>query len=207
MSLIQELKDAEFFKYVEDEQQLNFIIQVLNNNLKDGKTLYFPNTSYYYDVAFSQNWSEKGKTIDFMALQIDAEGLFRGGLSDALSEIQILFTKRNLKFDFKNEVFSAESNSYIKHEITINNKPYLIAEGDFNRAGGAMHYLREIEKIISEQLFLQGSTEQVHKIISYFGEMIWYVIMEEKHYVIFEKYKHEYSESQLISDFRLTKFH
>jgi len=202
MKLIKELEEANFFKFVKNDVQLQFLLQTLNKNLENESMLYFPNKSYYYDVALKQNWTGTGDSLDFRTCGADAEGMFRGGLIRGLTAIKELFEKRNLKFDFENEnmVWKEGSNSYIKHEININNKKYIIADGDFDRGEGSVHYLRQVEKIMNEQLLLQGSTEHTYKIISYYGEMIWYVIMEDKHFEIFERNKNEFSASQLIKE-------
>jgi hypothetical protein len=202
MNLIKELEAADFFKFVEDEVQLQFVLQTLNKYLENENMIYFPNKSYYYDVALKQNWTGTGNSLEFRSCGANAEGMFRGGLIDGLTAVKELFEKRNLKFHFENESMGWKegSNTYIKHEIEINNKKYIIADGNFDRGEGSLHYLRQVEKIMNEQLLLQGSTEHTYKIISYYGEMIWYVIMEHKHFEIFERNKNEFSASQLIKE-------
>ena len=202
MKLIKELVEADFFKFVEDDAQLQFLIKTLNKNLEAEKRLYFPDKSYYYDIVLQQKWGKNSKSLEFRTCGVGAEGMFRGGLINELVAVKELFEKRNLKFDFENENldFKEGSNTYIKHEIEINNKKYTIADGDFDRGDGPLHYLLQVEKIINEELSLQGSNERVYKIISYYGEMIWYVIMEDLHFEIFEKNKNEFSASQLIKE-------
>jgi hypothetical protein len=202
MKLIKELKEAGFFKFVEDDAQLQFVLQTLKSKLESENMIYFPNKSYYYDVALKQNWTGSGNSLEFRSCGADAEGMFRGGLINGLTAVKELFEKRNLKFHFENENIGWKegSNSYIKHEIDINNKKYIIADGDFDSGEGSLHYLRQVEKIMNEQLLLQDSIEHTYKIISYYGEMIWYVIMEDKHFEIFERNKNEFSASQLIKE-------
>lgn len=202
MTLIKELATAGFFKYVEDDAQLQFLFQTLQQNLEDESMLYFPKKSYYYDVALKQRWTGTGNSLEYRTCEVDAEGMLRGGLLAGLTAIKELFEKRNLKFEFKNESlgWKEDRSSYIKHEIEINNKKYTIADGDFDRAGGSLHYLRQVEKVINEELLLQGSNERAYKVVSDYGERIWYVIMEPIHFDIFERNKDEFSASQLIKE-------
>jgi len=199
MNLVNELKDADFFKYVEDEKVVEFITNEMTTILENEKMIYFPDKSSYYEAILKQRCSDN-HSIDFRSCEADGEGLFRGGLLEGLEKIKKLFEKRNFKFDFENEKLEwKEANrTYIIHEIDINGKTYLIADGDYNRGSGAVHYIRKVESIINEQLSLQGSTESAYKIASYYGEVIWYVLMEEEHLTIFKRNINEFPASQLI---------
>lgn len=201
MNLIKELEKANFFNFVEDDAQFRFLLQTMYDKLKTEKMIYFP-TAFDYRRIVLGDYKGSSTTLDYRSCEVDAEGMLRGGLKEGLKRIGELFKKRNLKFDFENENFSWKEgdNSYIRHEIEINNKKYIIADGNFDRASGSLHYLLQIEKIMNEQLLLQGATEQTCKLISFGGEMIWYVIMEDKHFEIFERNKNEFSASQLIKE-------
>jgi hypothetical protein len=198
MNLLKELEASDFFKYVEDENQLQFALQTMEENLESEKSIYFPCKSFYYSEALKQNWYGPDK-LDFRSCNVYPVNLYRGGLTDCLTSIKELFVKRNLMFDFENEYLGSKlgSKSYIKHEIDINNKRYTIADGDFDRADGSWHYCHQVEKIMNEQLLLQGSTERVYKIISNVSEDLWYIMMENEHFEIFKRNKKEFSASRL----------
>jgi hypothetical protein len=140
--------------------------------------------------------------MDYRSCSVGPDYLFRGGLGSQLIEIKVLFERRNLKFEIKDEDMQLKkgNNAHIIHRVSINDTNYLIADGEYDRGDGPLHYLMQVENIIKHQLKLQGSKENVYKIVSYYGESMWYLIIEEKHFKIFEKHKDSFSESQLLND-------
>jgi hypothetical protein len=201
MALIKSLKESDFFQFVEDETQFQYLLQSLKEHLEQHKTLYFPTKSDFYREVLNENWRGQDQSLDFMSCVINPDDLVRGGLIDGLNKKKTLFDKRNLTFQIGGESMEWKDGNphYLRHEVEVNQTKYLIADGEYHYEEGLTQYTQAVEFIIDDQLYLQNSKEKTYKVIWVEG-MFWYVVMKKKHFEIFQKHRHEFSGCEIMEE-------
>ena len=104
------------------------------------------------------------KVLDPRHYILDGEDLFeQGGIVDSLKEMTPFFEKLNIKMTISGhlEEYDAE-NQWLNHEITINDKKYVIFENFEGYGWGEV--AQRFADMVNDQLRLQGSNERLHLI-------------------------------------------
>jgi len=149
--IVADLEELGYFKYVPQESLGEYRTSLISNI--NGGWLDFPN-QILLDLNNGRPMQrDKPKNIDKRSVNVNGEYLFRGGLESTLADFVPLFETRNLKLDVSNnnEEYT-NNNENLKHSINLNGNEYLIFNGEMQRGGSEVKYLRTVFNALNEEL-------------------------------------------------------
>lgn len=164
--LFKDLEKNHYYKYVEDKELIPVCQEIISHSLinySDG--LCFPDLARVLRKKSNKNVINEHKLFDYRSFYLGGDYLFRGDFAIYLEKVKQMFRVRGLKFDFKDEnMFWREEDKtdifyYFKHDITINDSTYIIAEGNLKNMG-AYQYIKKFMEIITIELEKQGHEDK-----------------------------------------------
>lgn len=160
------LEKAGYFKYVINESEIKTWEKLQIEGLTKYGWLRFPDHPWIVQEETGTYPQDDDKLFDYRTVIIDGDYMFRGGMEHYLKVAKQIFEIRGLKFDIRDENMRWGENNqsndyhYFKHEVYINDKHIVIADGNLNHMGGFM-YFKKYREIIENELKDQKSNEQI----------------------------------------------
>jgi len=160
------LESSNFFKYVKQKEEVETYKKLQTKHLAEYGWLVFPSRTWIIEERTGENYSDWKEPFDYYFLQVSGDDMFSGDLKFYFEQISKLFEVRNLNLQIgeENMVWGEKDDSknyhYFKHEIEINGKNILFAEGNLNQMG-PLTYIKKFTEILKEELKEQNSAERL----------------------------------------------
>jgi hypothetical protein len=156
------IEGAGYFQYVVNKSEIKTWEKMQIESLTQYGWLRFPEHSWIVKEEYGKYPKGDDKLFDFRTIMIDIDYLFRGGMESYLKKAKQIFEIRGLNFQVKDEKmeWGEKTNNYhyFKHEVYINGKKIIIADGNLNEMDAYM-YFKKYKEIIENELKAQKSNE------------------------------------------------
>ncbi|HLP93613.1 MAG TPA: hypothetical protein VK168_06230 [Saprospiraceae bacterium] len=188
--LFRSLDEVHFFRYVKNKKEIATWKALQTEYLLKYGWLVFPSRSWIVERRTGKYPHDLLEPFDYYFISIDGEELFKGGLVYYLNQAAVFFRKRNLKLETGREnMIIAEkevrkNSQYFKHEIEINGKNIVFAEGNLE-APQIERYVKKFVSVLNQELSIQHAKQRIVLITSQDGVVL--LIAEEP---VIEVFKH-----------------
>lgn len=183
------LEATGYFKYVVNKSEIKTWEKLQIEGLTENGWLIFPDHSWIVKEETGTYPPDDDKLFDYRTIMVDGDYMFRGGMEYYLSIAKQIFEIRGLKFDIRDEKMDWGENDqangyhYFKHEVYINDKHIVIADGNLNHMGGYM-YFKKYKEILENELRDQQFNESI-RLLNYEDGVVM-LIADEKLIVKYE---------------------
>jgi len=156
LKLSDELDKIGYFDLVSDNEKKKFIKEKIDLEYKNDDNPYIGKGWLIIPNDYSS------ATADYRAFDVSFDYLFRGGFISYLESAKVVFEKNGLKLEWKDEILDGNTIDNIYHRITVNDKEYIIYNGQAKSIGGAMYdYGLSFKNILNDVISRQSSQLKV----------------------------------------------
>jgi hypothetical protein len=187
-TLSDKLEKIGYFDLIDNSDKKKALKEKIDFDYNDDSNQYigkgwltFPNDYYISSVNNLTEYKNGSPTSDFRAFEVWAGSLFQGELVDYLASAKVVFEKNGLKLNWKDETLDDSNKEKIDHQITVNDRKYVLFSGLVtreNRAQVAKIYLDSFRQILNDTIAHENKNFRVMLVTQ--PEFVVFVLLEKQ---------------------------